>query len=299
MDDIGNRAFDLFHIQGIGDIGCLDDLCRHVPRRGLGTERLLDLGLQLFCQLVPLGEFHEQDDALIPFPVLSDGQAVGDLFHLLHLVVKLGGADANTGGLEHGVGAAIEGEAAGLAVVYHIVSMTPYIGVHREVGILVLGIAGIVPEVKGHGWCRSLADQLPFLIGNGTARFVINIDLHGQRGKLELTGIHGTGRASRAKAAVDVGTAGRGVEPEVFLDFLVHILESLGREGRAGLPDLGEVGQIEVSSRFEALILDKVDIAGTGAEHGYLLILHQLPHGSGIGVARVAVVEDQRVADCQ
>ena len=60
----------------------------------------------------PVAQPDEQHDALVAVPLLADDQALDDLGELLDLAVDLGRADAHAAGIQHGVGAAVDDDAA-------------------------------------------------------------------------------------------------------------------------------------------------------------------------------------------
>src|SRR5512143_1627804 len=95
-------------------------------------------------------ELHEQDHALVVLPVLSHSEAISNLRQLFQLGVDLRRANANTGRLEHRVGATIESHAASIAMDKNVIAVPPDMRKHSEVGVAVFCPRRIVPEVDWH-----------------------------------------------------------------------------------------------------------------------------------------------------
>ena len=122
----------------------------------------------------------------------------------------------------------------------HIVAVPPDTGIYAEVRVVILNTIWIVPEVDRHGGRRRLADQLALLIGHGRALLIVGIDLHPQPGALQLSGVDGQDGTACGKTAIDVRTARDRIEVQIGFDLAIHVLETLRREGRAGLRDLAQ-----------------------------------------------------------
>ena len=205
------------------------------------------MSLQLLGQRKSGAKLHKEKNPLVSLPVLPDDQAVGHFPEFVHHVVDFGSPDAHAGRFEHRIGSSVEGNTARILVEHDVIPVTPDPGIDVEVGAPVLFPARIVPEVEGHGGSRRLADQLALPIEDGISLFIIGLHLHGQGRALKLAGVYRADDVPGGKAAVDVRAAGDGIEMEILLDFLVDVLKSFRGERRAGLGDLPQRGEVDIS----------------------------------------------------
>src|SRR5690606_8165987 len=112
-------------------------------------------------------------------------QRLGDLGKLLDLVVDLGRADAHAAGIERGVGAAMDHDAA-MGGPFGEVAMAPDIVEALEIGGAVFRAIGIVPEHDGHGRKGACADELALFAAHRPAVIVPDIDRHAEARALYL-----------------------------------------------------------------------------------------------------------------
>ena len=82
--------------------------------RGLSSVRMVRWmrGDQRVVQRQPGAQHHEQPDHLVVAFALADGEPLDDLRHGFEGPVDLGGADAHAAGVERGVAAAVDDDAA-------------------------------------------------------------------------------------------------------------------------------------------------------------------------------------------
>ena len=109
---------------------------------------------------------HEEDDAHVVVPVLADGERLEHLGDLLDLAVDLRGADAHAAGVERGVGAAVDDHAAVLGP-FGEVAVAPDAGEALEIGGVVFGAVGIVPEADRHRRNGRVQTSSPLPEGSG------------------------------------------------------------------------------------------------------------------------------------
>src|SRR5262249_48481628 len=143
--------------------GDLHDLRRHVARRSVGADLLVDAFHETVADDDPLAQLDEEHDAHIVLPILADDQRLQHFWHLLHLAINLCRADAHAAGIEHRVRAAVDDEAAMLRLRGEI-AVAPDTREPREIGVVVLAAIGIVPESDGHAGEGTAADELALFI---------------------------------------------------------------------------------------------------------------------------------------
>ena len=116
VHDVAHRELDDLVALGARNVRHLHDLRRHVPRRGVGADVLLDPVDERRIEREAVLQAHEQDHAHVAHlarrPILADDEAFDDLGQLLDLAIDLRRADAHAAGIERRIGAAVEDEAA-------------------------------------------------------------------------------------------------------------------------------------------------------------------------------------------
>ncbi len=113
--------------------------------------------------------------------ILADAERLGDLRHLLDLVVDLGRADAHAAGIERRVGAAVDDHAAMLGP-FGEIAVAPDVVEALEIGGVVFLAVGIVPEGDRHRGERPDADELALLLPDRLAVVVPDVDGHAEPG---------------------------------------------------------------------------------------------------------------------
>src|SRR5437899_1019741 len=144
-------------------VGHLHDAGRYVARRRVGANVRANPLDERFVERNAVLKLYEQHDAHVAhfarWPVLTDHEALDNLGQLLHLPIDFGGADAHAAGIQGGVGAAVDHEAIVLGQL-DIVAMAPDVRKALEVGGMVFGAVGVVPESDGHRGKWRRADKL-------------------------------------------------------------------------------------------------------------------------------------------
>ena len=198
-------------------------------------------------RVVEHGALPQRDEKHHPHvavPVLADGDRFAHLGHLLHLGVDLGGADAHAAGIERGVGAAVDDEAAGGRDLREV-ALAPDAGEALEIGGAVAGAVRVVPEAERHRRKGRGADELALDAGRRRAALgVAHLDREPEARSLDLAAVHRPGRVAEHEAGEDVGAARDRGEVQVGLHRLVDEVEGLRRQRRAGREHRPEAREI-------------------------------------------------------
>src|SRR3954462_11749015 len=171
VHDVSHCELDDLAALGARDIADLQDFGRDVTRRGVFADLFLYFRDQFIIQTGLLAELDEQDDAHVPFPVLADHQGLDHLLKLLDLAIDLRRADTHAAGIEHGVGAAVDDDAAVLGN-FAPVAMAPDVRVLLEIRRPVLRPVRVVPAPDRHGRKRFCTNKLAFLALDREAFFI-------------------------------------------------------------------------------------------------------------------------------
>ena len=174
---------------------------------------------------------------------------------------------------------------------YHdVVTVAPDVRIVTEVGFPVFYAPRVVPEIQRHGRRRSFTDQLSRPVDYRLPVLIVTLYFHTQGGALNFTGVYRQCRAALNKTAVDIGTPRDGTEMQVGLDCPVDELKPGRGQGRAGLGNLPQARQVIIIPRPEILAHQIVNIAGAGAEDGYLFLLCHLPQRPRTRIEGVTVI---------
>ena len=152
-----------------------------------------------------------------------------------------------------------------------------------EIGRVVAGAVGIVPEAGGHGGERRRAHQFPLSPGHRLAVIVEHGHLHAQAAALQFAAPHRQHRTAQGETGDDVRAAGDGAELQVGLHVPVDVVEGLGRQGRAGGQDGAQARTGRGSARVSRLVAGG-DPAGAGAQDGDPLLRRRSPRARSPGL---------------
>src|SRR5690606_26443531 len=203
-----------------------------MPRCGVLTYLRPYPLLQRLVQRHPFTQYHEQHHPHISLPLLADGDRLHYLVDAFHLPVDLGRADAHATGVEYGVRAPVDDQAA-VGPLLGIVTMGPDPGETLEVGGAIAAAVRIVPETQRHGREGAGADQLAFFADYLFALAIPYLHRHAQARTLQFAAPDRQRRAAQRKAGNDIGAAGDGGQLHVRLDVAVDVIESFRRQRRA------------------------------------------------------------------
>ncbi len=184
----------------------------------------------MIIEFIALAQLDKEDDAHVVVPPLADDQGVLDFAEGLDHPVDLGGADAHAAGVEGGVGAAVDDDAAARGDLDEI-AVPPHPLEVVEVGLAILFAVRIVPEAHRHGGEGTGADQLPLLADQRFALVRPGLDLHAEAALLDFAGVNRAGRLAEHEAGDDVGAAADRGELQVALHAGVNPLEVPARQG--------------------------------------------------------------------
>src|SRR2546427_838702 len=87
VNNIRNSHLNLLHVESVWNIRHFQNQSWNVLGRSLSPNHFLDLLFQFLRKLVVRGQFDEEDDSLIPRPVLTYSETVSDLRQFLNNVV--------------------------------------------------------------------------------------------------------------------------------------------------------------------------------------------------------------------
>ena len=116
-----------------------------MSRRGVGADHSANLFAQGVVQRHAITQTHEQHHAHIALPILANDDGLQHLRHLFHLAIDLCGADAYATRVEHGVGAAVDDQAA-MSGFLGIIAVGPDAGERGEIGSAEFLAICVVPE---------------------------------------------------------------------------------------------------------------------------------------------------------
>src|SRR5262245_17500972 len=162
MNDFAHGELDDLAALRPRDLGHLQDLRGHVPRRRVLADAYPDPRREHVVERQAVAQLHEQHDAHVVLPLLRNDERLEDLVDLLHLAVDLGRPDAHAARVQDGVGAAVDDEAAVLREL-GVVAVTPDAGIALEVRGAILRSVRIVPESDRHRGEGAHADELATL----------------------------------------------------------------------------------------------------------------------------------------
>ena len=128
----------------------------------------------------------------------------------------------------------------------------------------------------------------------GLPVLVPGLDRGAERARLQLAAVDGQQGAAADEGGAEVGAAAGREEPGVGAELLVDPVEALGRERRAGRADRLQAAEVAAGAGLDPGLHAGGDVGGAGAEHRHPGALGEVPEHAHVGVARVAVVEDDR-----
>src|SRR5690606_16053783 len=131
-------------------------------------------------------QHNEKNDPDIVIPFLADNDGFLDFGQLFDLTVNLGGANANTTGVQRCIGSAIDDHTT-IVIKFDIIAVTPDVIKAIEIGIFVTRTIRIVPEANWHGREGRGTDQFALFVTNWLSVIIKNIN-----GKAERTGLDDT-----------------------------------------------------------------------------------------------------------
>ncbi len=181
----------------------------------------------------------------------------------------------------------------------HQVAVTPEPRVVLEVRRPVAREVGVADEAQRHRRQRLAAHQLARPTHDLLTVLVEHGQVDAEPGALDLPRVHRQGGHAEHEAAHDVGAARDAREVNVALHRLVDVAEAVGREGRAGRGQRLHRAEVEAGARSAALGLERVEVAGAGAEERHPVTFDQLEGALQVRVGGRAVVEHQRRAPRQ
>ncbi len=177
--------------------------------------------------------------------------------------------------------------------------MAPDAGVDVEVGGAVARAVRVAPEGHRHRGHRRRDHQLALLADHRAPGLIERLDARPQVAAGDLAGPDRNQRAAADERGADVGAAAHRGEQDVALDGVVHPVEALGGERRAGGADAAQRAQVVARARGDALLAAGHEERRAGAEPGDARLLGEAPQGAQVGVPRVAVEADHRGPDQQ
>src|SRR5688572_11376859 len=236
-----------------------------MARRGVLADSHFYARGQTFVERKPLLQLDEEHDANVALPILTDDERLDDLVQAFHLPIDLGGADAHAAGVEHGIRAAVDDEAAVLGLLAPV-AVTPHVREFFEVGGAVLGAVRVVPETDRHAGKGLGADELALLALERLAVLVEDLDRHAEALRLDFAAPYRAHRVAEHEAGHDVGAPGDRRQADVVLDVTVDVVEALGKKRRARGKDRAEPVQAMRFLWLHARLGERVDELRRGAE---------------------------------
>ena len=237
---------------------------------------------------------HEQHDAGVVLPRLTDDHALFDLGHRVDPPVDLRRADPHTARVEGRIGTARNHVPAGLACRDEI-SVMPQALEPIEVGGVVAGVIGIVPKTQRHRRERCATYQLPLDPDwNRCSIAVDDVDGKAERGHLDLPGVHRQHRVADHQTAAEIGTPGNRRQVKIGLDRVVHEPEPLGRQCRTGRCQRADRAEIMGVSWPDFGVRARVEKLRRRTEEGHPNLVGKIEESVRIRVRRRAVKQHQR-----
>ena len=217
MHDIAHGELHDLSRLGARNIPDSNDFRRNVTRRGAGANLGLDARLEVVVQRHTFGEPHEQHHPHVIIPILPDAECLGDLRHLLDLIVDFCRTDTHAARVECRVRTTMDNNAVMLGP-FGKIAMAPDIVEALEIGGLIFRAFGIVPKLQRHARECLGTDQLTFFAAHRLAIVVPDIDCHAKASTLNFAQPDRFGRNAQYEAGHDIRTAGNGREMHVRLD---------------------------------------------------------------------------------
>ncbi len=228
-----HRHLQLLARQRARHLGHRFDHVRHEAGRDLGPDPGADAVHQRFVQRDAGGGHDEEGHETVPAQIFAiNDQRIGDFVQPLDHAVDLGRAQPQPVAVDRRVRAAID-HCAAIPGDLDPVTMPPDARVGVEIAVQIPPVAGIVPEIQGHGGQGLGADQFPHLIENLVARLVKGPDGIAEEAALHLARADRQHRVSADESPAKIGPAGQRREPEVGFHRRIDPVIALGREGRA------------------------------------------------------------------
>src|SRR5690606_21547721 len=140
-----------------------------------GADAVPDRPDERLVQRNSSGQPHEQDDAHVVLPILTDADRLDDLRHLLDLIVDLRSPDPHPARIERRIGTSVDDDAAMLRP-FGKVAMAPDILEPLEIGCAVFRAVRVIPEHDGHRGKRPSADELALFAAHRLAVVIPYVD---------------------------------------------------------------------------------------------------------------------------
>jgi len=122
--------------------------------------------LQGIGQLIALGQFDEEQHALVAFPILPDSQAVGDFLNIVYLIVDFSRAIRTPEGFNNASDRPKK-DTRGFAMYKDIVAVAPHVRKVAEVGVQILLVAASFQKYNGMDGVGSSQTSSPILSTTG------------------------------------------------------------------------------------------------------------------------------------
>ena len=269
-----------------------------MARRCIHADAAAQVGGQRRIQTGTFAQGDEQHDAGVAFPVLAHAHGFRHGIHRLHLAVDLRGADAHAAGVQHGVAAAVNNDAAVLGTLGEI-PMRPHALELLEIRGAQLGAVRVVQEAHRARREGFRADQFALPTRQRGAVLVEDVHGHAEALALQLPGVHRQQRVAEGEAGNEIGAAGDGRHRNAGLHVSRQVAEALARQRRARGEDGAQRIQPMALSGLDGGLFDAREVLGAGAEHGDALAVNEVQERLGRRAERGAIVEHQRTAACE
>ena len=298
MDHVAHREFGDLAGERSGHVRHLQDDRRHVARRCVFADAAAQVRDQRRIQAGTFAQGDEQDDAGVAFPLLAHAHGLRHGIHRLHLAVDLRGADAHAAGIQHGVAAAVNDDAAVLGTLREV-AMRPHALELLEVRAAQLGAVGIVQEAHRARREGLRADQLALPARQRCAALVEDVHRHAESLALQFPRVHRQQRVAEGEAGDEIGAARDGRHRDAGLHVPRQVAEALARQRRARGEDGAQRIQPMALPGFDAGLFDAREVFGAGAEHGDALAVDEVRERLGRRAERRTIVEHQRTTACE
>ena len=231
--------------------------------------------------------------AFAPQKLKIDHQTVEHFGQRLDHAVDVARAHAHAVAVDGGVAAAVD-DCAAARCDAKPVAMPPDAGVHVEITVQIAPVAGVVPEVEGHGRHGRGADQLTHLVHDRLALLVEGLDARPEAAPLHFSHDNGQGRHAADEGPGEVGAAGDRVDPDIAPDMLGNPLVAFRGQWRAGRTHGAQRPQRAHLARLDTGFLAGRIKRRTGTQKRHADFPSETPQRGVVGPGRVAVVQAGR-----
>ncbi len=210
MDDITDGQFGDLAGPCAGNISDRDDLCRDMARGAIGADALLDRRDQIIGQFLAILHAHEQHNAGVIVPTLSNDDGFLHVRERFDLAVNLRRANPHATGIQRRIRPAIDGKTV-MVRLRNEIAMGPDVRILLKIGGVIALACLVAPKANRHTGEGLHTYQFSLFAGRGRfALVVIDLHRHAQARRLDFTAPDRLDRIAQHEATDNIGPARNG-----------------------------------------------------------------------------------------